>query len=159
MTKELTIKEQNAIKFKDEILEVIKNNRDITHIKHIFNVYSGCTRETFYQHEFNNSDIIKQAIEDNRTAIKQSFLKNWQDNKASASLQIAGYKLLADEDERKVLSQTFIENTGPAGGPIQLANLSEQEINRQVRETIRDVLNGGDEALQSIVKDIKELPE
>jgi len=56
------------------------------------------SKQTFYNHELDKVDSIKEGLAKNKTALKKLMRAKWlvSDN---ATLQVALYKLLADEDE------------------------------------------------------------
>lgn len=68
-----------------------------------------CTKSTFYKyitidsHQLND---IKEMLIANRIAIKKKLRKQWAYGDASATLQVALYKLLADSDELARLVNT-----------------------------------------------------
>lgn len=72
--------------------------------------YLPCSRATFYELKLDKSDSIKEALEKNRVNTKNSLRRKWHDND-SATTQVALYKLIADEDERKKLSQQYHDVT------------------------------------------------
>lgn len=47
---------------------------------------------------------IQKAVHENRTRIKSKYRKRWQQETAAPVLQLAGYKLIADEDELERLT-------------------------------------------------------
>jgi hypothetical protein len=116
--------------YEDEILNVVKNNPQVLRITEIFLKYSGISRETFYNHDLDKSDRIKNALEHNRTVAKNKLVQNWQKKNAPASLQIGAYKLLGSEDERRRLSQTFIDSTSHIQH--EFAELPDQELDRLI---------------------------
>ena len=113
--------------YEKEILEVIEKNEDICFITEIFIIYSGCCRDTFYNHGLDKFDTIKSALEENRAKIKKKMRGNWQKKYASPALQIAAYKLMGTDEERKRLSQTYIELTGQNDGPIKTVTLDPEK--------------------------------
>jgi hypothetical protein len=75
--------------------------------------FLSCSRSTFYELELDKSDKIKDAIEQNRVGAKVSALNKWEKSD-NPTLQVAYYKLIADEDEADRLngSKQKIENSG-----------------------------------------------
>jgi len=53
---------------------------------------------------------IKEAIKKNRVKTKNSLKAKWY-RSDNATLQVALYKLISDDDERKKLSQTYNDVT------------------------------------------------
>ena len=70
--------------------------------------FSGAT---FYNHKLEELETIKKAFDDNRIRIKGSLRKKWYDSD-NFSAQVALYKLIGNDEERKKLSQSFIEIDG-----------------------------------------------
>lgn len=66
-------------------------------------LYVEPSRETLYQWELHKSDIIKEAIGKQKIIAKSRMKKNWQDPEAAPALQIAAFKLMADDEELEKL--------------------------------------------------------
>lgn len=72
-----------------------------------------CAKPTFYDHfkiDSYEMNIIKDELENNRIAIKSSMRKKWYDSD-NATLQIALMKLIGTDEERKKISNTYIDKT------------------------------------------------
>ena len=95
--------------YKSKLLEVIKSNR-IFFIEELFSFQSIISRSQFYNLGLNKSDILLKAMADNKTVTKKNMQNKWY-RSDNATLQIALFKLLADDDERKKLSQQFTDVT------------------------------------------------
>jgi hypothetical protein len=54
---------------------------------------------TLYEWELEKSEDIKSLLEKNRIRCKEKMMNNWQSADAAPALQIAAFKLMADEDE------------------------------------------------------------
>ena len=65
--------------------------------------YIPCSKTTFYELGLNKTDSIKGAISKNKILVKSYLRKQWL-NDGNSTLQIALYKLLANEDELARLS-------------------------------------------------------
>lgn len=67
-------------------------------------------KTTFYKKKLNEVDAIKSGIEKNKVYAKVQLRAKWfgSDN---ASLQLALYKLIADEDERRRLAMEYREHS------------------------------------------------
>jgi len=126
--------------YEKEIVDVIINNVDICFIQEIFLCWAGCSSSTFYEYGLEKSEYIKAVLDKNRTVIKQEMRGNWKKKDAGPALQMGAYKLMGDDEERKKLSQTFIETTGPKGGPIQYSDMTTEEIDQRLKE-LRDKEN------------------
>ena len=59
--------------------------------------------EKFLEYRLNESKILSKAIEENRAQAKQQLMLQWLKPNASPTCQVALFKLLASEDERKVM--------------------------------------------------------
>lgn len=86
-TKEL---EQRALK-------ILRENEIVTTIENLAS-RMGISKVTLYSHGLNELNTIKEAIEKNKIDIKETLRQKWlvSDN---PTLQIAVYKLLAEDDE------------------------------------------------------------
>lgn len=93
--------------YEKEITECIKKNR-IMFVSHIFGYYTDIGRSQFYNLELDKSDMIKEAIAENRSKACGYMVNKWiaSDN---ATLQIAGYRLVATEEERMALNQEYVK--------------------------------------------------
>lgn len=69
-----------------------------------------CSKTTFYARKLNESDELKGELEKNKIEVKVSLRSKWYKSK-SATLQMALYKLLANEDERRRLSMHYVDHT------------------------------------------------
>lgn len=94
--------------YESEILKVIKEN-NIFVVTDIFSFYSRCSRATFYNNNLDKLDTIIKAIDDNKVKTKQSLKLKWL-NSDNPTLQIALFKLICNDDERKSLSTNWNEN-------------------------------------------------
>ena len=95
----------------DEAIKQIKEKK-LFFVEYVVG-FLPCTKPTFYDHFPIDSDefnAIKHELENNRIAIKTSMRKKWYDSD-NATLQIALMKLIATDDERKRISNTFIDRT------------------------------------------------
>ena len=85
---------------------------------------------TLYTWEFEKLDDIKSAIAQNKIKVKSQLRKQWKDAGASATLQLALYKLLATEDERKALAMEYHDHT-TAGEALIMPKFVMDETNRE----------------------------
>ena len=67
------------------------------------------SRATFYGWEFDKLDELKGLLETNRTELKVSMRSKWYKSNAPA-LQMALMKLIANEDELRKLSISYIDS-------------------------------------------------
>lgn len=85
----------------EKILEVIEEY-SITTIKGIIG-YLPISRSSFYDHGYDLNDIVKDAIDQKKVELKESMRTKWFLSE-NPTLQIALYRLLADEDEKRALN-------------------------------------------------------
>jgi len=91
------------------ILDAIESN-PIYSFKDIFVYYKNCSRATAYVHNLDKLDSIKEAILNKKRKGVTSTLAKWLESK-NATLQIAAMRLICDDDERKMLNQSYIDHT------------------------------------------------
>lgn len=60
--------------------------------------YMPCSSATFYNHELEKLETIKEALNKNREEKKTKLRKNWEDS-TNATLQVCLYKLIGTEEE------------------------------------------------------------
>ena len=72
--------------------------------------FMPCSKATFYNHKLEQLDDIKELLEENKIKTKSALKSKWfkSDN---ATLQMALYKLLASETERKALAMEYHDHT------------------------------------------------
>ena len=95
--------------YEDEISKCIQDNKIYT-IEMIFTFYPGISRSRFYDLGLNKSDALKRELDNNKNRTRHSQLKRWEQSD-NATLQIALYKTICSDDERKKLSQTYTDLT------------------------------------------------
>lgn len=98
----------DAGKLEEQALQAIKDNNlffinDLT-------AYLPCSRQTFYTLGLDKLDTIKDALENNRLKTKNGLRSKWYKSD-NATMTVALYKLLADDNERKMLSQQYTDLT------------------------------------------------
>lgn len=62
------------------------------------------TKSTLCDWQLHQSDEIKAALDKNKVAAKVQLKRNWQKETAAPALQVAVYKLMADDEEYARLS-------------------------------------------------------
>lgn len=72
-------------------------------------LYLPVSRATFYNHELDKIDSIKEAITAKKVQLKKKLRRNWRASD-NAVLQIAEFKLMATEDERDALTQSKVKS-------------------------------------------------
>lgn len=90
-----------------EILEIIKRH-NLFNISDIFAYYKGCNRTTFYNRGLNKLDTIKDAITENRQLTAHSLKATWAKS-SNPTLQLALFKTICTDEERKALSMQYNE--------------------------------------------------
>ena len=95
-------------KYSDEALEVIKKHK-IAKIDHVWG-FTSFSKTTAYAHKLNESNDIREALEDNRNKAKNYLLNKWIAS-PNATLNVAAYRLLSTSEEHKLLNQSYIDHT------------------------------------------------
>ncbi len=72
--------------------------------------YLPCSKATFYNHQLEQLKELKEKLEKNKIEVKVSLRSKWYKSD-NATLQMALYKLLASDEERKCLSMQYIDHT------------------------------------------------
>lgn len=97
-----------AKKYEKELLKVIKEKK-IAFFDHCFG-FTSFSRTTGYEYKLNDSDAIKNAINQNRVNAKNYMLNKWIDSD-NPTLQISAMRLLSDSEEHKKLNQYYTDHT------------------------------------------------
>lgn len=95
------------------------------------------SKSTFYVYGLDKSDAIKDAIESNRTMIKQKLRAKWYES-TTPTLQIALYKILATPEERKAMSSSSKE--AKTDGMLPL------EVQKAYLSSLEKMVDGDDDA-------------
>lgn len=120
-----------AYKSKDllaKALKVIKEKK-LFFVEDVIS-FMPCTKMTFYNHFSLDSDEmsqIKAALEENRVAIKTSMRNKWY-NSNNPTLQIALMKLICTDEERKKISNNYIEGNMEVTTNAQVFKIGDQVI-------------------------------
>jgi hypothetical protein len=114
-----------------EILQAIES-QEITFFDDIC-LYVEPSRATLYNLKLDELDTIKEALRKNKLRIKARMRQKWQKHESPA-LQVAAYKLIAEDEELKKLTMTKFEHSGENGQPIQF-------VSRYVRQPGNEPLN------------------
>lgn len=75
--------------------------------------YLPCSKSTFYEYfpaESDELDALKEKLNENRTVLKVDLRKKWKDSE-NPTLQLALYKLISTNQERKKLDTKYNENS------------------------------------------------
>jgi hypothetical protein len=100
-------------------VEVIKAN-GIAFFSHLVPFIEPAL-STLYDWELEKSETIKKALSINKISRKMTMTNNWEKEDAAPALQIAAFKLLADDDElAKLNTQRQDINAKIQSDPINL---------------------------------------
>ena len=115
-------------------IEVIKKKKLVfmTEVIH----YLGISNKSFYNHELNEVSEIKNALQGNKISLKGKMRSKWFISE-NATLQISLYKLIANDDERKRLTQQYIKHDGEVNHKNQI------DATKLKSETLRDLFENG----------------
>tara|TARA_R110000868_G_C10958350_1_gene768272 strand:+ start:2005 stop:2379 length:375 start_codon:yes stop_codon:yes gene_type:complete len=89
-----------------------------------------CTKPTFYAHfPVDSTELteIKEALEENRVAIKTAMRSKWF-NSNNPTLQIALMKMICTDEERKKISNNYIEGNVELTTNAQIFKIGDQVI-------------------------------
>lgn len=89
-------------------IEAIKEY-DLIFIEEVVS-FLPCSKPTLYKHKLDEVNELKELLEKNRINTK-IFLRNKWRNSDNATLQMALYKLLASEAERKALAMEYHDHS------------------------------------------------
>ena len=120
-----------AFKTKDlhkQALKIIKEKK-LFFIEDVV-AFMPCTKGTFYSHFPIDSEMmaeIREELDRNKVAVKSSLRKKWYESK-NATLQIALMKLISTDEERKKISNTYIEGSMEVTRDVQVFKIGDQVI-------------------------------
>ena len=89
-----------------------------------------CSKPTFYDHfpvDSNELNQIKDELEKNRVAVKASMRNKWY-NSSNPTLQVCLMKLICTDEERKRISNTYIEGSVDITTESQVFKIGDQAI-------------------------------
>ena len=91
----------------EKALQVIEQE-NCTKISEVL-LFLPISKQTFYDWELDKSDSIRGKIDEVKVRLKQGMKRRWMvsDNPA---LQIAAFKLIADEEEMEAVTTTKVKN-------------------------------------------------
>jgi hypothetical protein len=104
-----------------EILDIIERE-NIVMYSHCFG-FTTFASSTAYCHDLEKSEKIKSAIKRNRANEKVGMIKDWKYN-TSPAVQIARYRLMADEEELRLLTVNNVESKNKTEITITPADVS-----------------------------------
>jgi len=96
-------------KYEKELLKAIEKYKWMRWA-HIDWTALNFSRATAYNYKLDKLDTIKEAFEKNRAKAQNYLLQKWiqSDN---ATLQIAAFKIVADNEDLRRLNQSYVEQT------------------------------------------------
>ena len=92
-----------------------------------------CNRATFYNHQLDKLDELKELINQNRIATKKKLQNKWFDSD-NATLQMGLMKIIASIEERQRLSQSYTDVTTKG----ESLNYSKEERDKRIAELLKD---------------------
>lgn len=99
----------NKEELEKQSLKIIKDDENVVFVEDVV-AKLPCSHATFYNHELDKLDSIKNALAENRTNKKLKLRTKWSDND-NPTLQIALYKLIGDNDDLDRLAGQRIDHT------------------------------------------------
>ena len=72
--------------------------------------YLPCSLKTFYNFKLQELQTIKENLATNKIKLKQDLREKWYKSE-NATLQMAAYKLLSDDIERRALAMDYHEHS------------------------------------------------
>lgn len=109
-------------RLKKKAIEAIKEHR-LFFIEDVV-AYLPCVKQTFYDHELDESDDIKELLERNRIEVKVSMRSKWYKSD-NPTLQMGLMKLIATDQERANLSMQKIDHVSSDGSMSPPSTLQE----------------------------------
>lgn len=106
----------DLVKLQNKALKILEKHTDIYFFSDLC-VELGYARQYLYEVGFSpdKNDTLKEALENNKKLIKRGLRAKWYKND-NPTVQVALYKLLADEDELSRLNNNSkMEVTGANG--------------------------------------------
>ena len=94
--------------YEEDIIKCIKDKNIFTG-NMIFTFYSGISRAHYFELKLNESDYIKNALDDNKNRTKHSMLSRWYKSE-NATLQMGLMKLISTDEELRKLSMQHNAN-------------------------------------------------
>lgn len=91
------------------------------------------SKSTFYVYGLDKSDAVKEAIENNKTMIKQKLRAKWYES-STPTLQIALYKILATPEERKAMSSNTKEAKSDGMFPLEIQKAYLESLEKMADE-------------------------
>jgi hypothetical protein len=123
----------------EQALKAIQEN-ELTTISEVVS-YVPCKESILYETEEWKLEVlepIKKSLNDMKVSLKAKMKKEWRKAASNPSLQIAAFKLMADDDEMVRLSTSINKNehTGKDGKEL-FPELTDEQVKDRVEELIK----------------------
>ncbi len=119
---------------KNKAIKVIRQKKLVFITEIIHNL--GISNKSFYNHKLNSDEDLLNELQKNKIDLKGVMRLKWFKSE-NATLQMGLYKLLADDFERKALTQQFFEHNGEVNHKNQI------DATKLKSETLRDLFENG----------------
>ncbi|MDD6581589.1 MAG: hypothetical protein PUF10_02780 [Bacteroidales bacterium] len=90
----------------EDIVKCVESHKDILFFSDILDHYHDLKESQFYNLKLNECEEIKSAINRNRATAKHHIRTKWIQSE-NPTLQIAAYRIMATEDERRALEMKY----------------------------------------------------
>ena len=100
----------------DQCLEVL-DNEIILFIEELVS-FLPITKKTFYLWKLHECDDIKNALQQSKINAKAKLRRNWMASE-NATLNVALYKLIADDEEHRKLSASYVPSADADQKPLK----------------------------------------
>lgn len=116
--KKVQTKEEKIQELQEKALKILEKKKDIYFFGDLA-IELGYNRQYLYDIGFSpdKNDTLKTALEENKKTVKRGLRNKWFNNN-NPTVQIALYRLIADEEELNRLNNSKIELTGANGTPL-----------------------------------------
>lgn len=121
----------------EEVIKAIKDN-NLRRFDYIEGYIEPCTK-TLYEYfpiESNELHTIKRELEKNKIASKTKMVGKWESSD-NPTLQIAAFKLIATDEERKCLSTNFVDHSSGGKELLALTDSEREERIKELKEKLR----------------------
>jgi hypothetical protein len=124
---------------REAALKAISEN-ELTTIPEVLS-FLPCSESILYETDEWKSEVlepIKKALDVKKVSLKAKMKKEWRKEGSNPTLQIAAYKLMADDDELARISTTINKNehTGKNGKDL-FPEKSDEQVKKEVEEMLK----------------------
>jgi hypothetical protein len=120
-----------------ELLDIIERENIIMY-SHCFG-FASFSMSNAYNYELEKLESIKSAIKKNRANEKVGMIKDWKYN-TSPAVQIARYRLMADEEELRLLTVNNVESKNKTEitiTPADVSTLDPADASRELMQAMK----------------------